>query len=96
MITRKEFIQYIEIVNKNNSNIDELEKVLGVSIFEASIFETFEAMNELFLHQNFTDEGVDIIYWYLYEQPCEWEEGNGTEIIDTPDKLWDKVKYFIK
>lgn len=96
MITKKEFIQYIEIVDRNNSNIDELEKVLGVSIFEASIFETFEAMNELFLHQNFTDEGVDIIYWYIYEQPCEWDEGNGTEIIDTVDKLWDKVKYFIK
>lgn len=72
MITKKEFIEFMENYQKFVDRISEFDKsITGKSypsiLYETDWFESVNIMLETFLFSHFTDKGLDWIYYYLFE-----------------------------
>lgn len=92
MISRTKFIEQIETVQKFNKVVDQLQE-LNVDIVESSLYELPCLMFDNWAKSICTDEGQDMIFWWLYEDVPKivWE--NEKEIdIDTIDDLYDYLK----
>lgn len=93
MITKEQFINLIEEYQKLNSDIDKASDALNLNIWESSCAEHAFKLFDQAVDILFTDNAIDIIDSYLYEdKPLSLTIGGKKYIIDTIEKLWDVVK----
>lgn len=98
MITKEEFIDLILKQQKWSNRVDEVSEALNVpTLFESDWVEYAAILFDKTLNFLFNEDGVDDIYWWMYEKSGNpefkmWDE-NGKEIpIDTVEDLWNLVK----
>lgn len=98
MITKEEFIDLILKQHEWSNRIDKISEALNIpTLFESDWVEYASVLFEKTLDLLFNEDGVDDIYWWMYEKSGNpelkiWDE-NGKEIpTDTVEDLWNLVK----
>lgn len=96
MIGKEKFIELIEEYNKQNKRIDQIgEFVTG--IYDSPIIDYGWKMFDELKKAYFTEEGVDWIDYFLYENPKECYYIDDVKIpLKTIDDLWETVKDYRK
>ena len=98
MITKEEFIDLILKQQKWSNRVDEVSEALNVpTLFESDWVEYAAILFDKTLDLLFNEDGVDDIYWWMYEKSGNPEfkmlDENGKEIsTDTVEDLWNLVK----
>ena len=101
MITKEQFIKLITDNRKHNNRLNEVEEVLGCSIYDCDWVEYGNVLFDKVLNLLFEEEAVNDIIWWLYEKKDRpdykmWDK-DGNEIpTETLDDLWEIVKDFRK
>lgn len=98
---KKTLVELIETVEKFNEALDSFHNV-GIDIYDSHLVESFNKLEDMFMKANFTEEGVDWIYWYLYErislvtgEVLACYDENGKEFfVENPEDLWELVKEY--
>lgn len=72
MIDKKEFIRFIENYQNFVDKISRVDMSITGKSYPSMLYETdwYESVNNMldnFLFSHFTDEGLDWIYWWLFE-----------------------------
>ena len=100
MITKKEFVDFINNYQAFIKDIERIEEVIsgkkfGLNLFECSWYESVGRMLDIFLETHFTEVGCDNIYWWLFEEKSEIEY-DVNNIEDLYDYLVKFKKDYIK
>ena len=112
MISKKEFYNFISSYQKFSNGLDRFEKAITGKEFTSILFDTdwgnaVGEMLDIFLYSHFTEDGVDIITWWLFEdvdkiiyEKVDPDLFNGeTEVkydVNTFDNLWNYIKKYEK
>lgn len=98
MITKEKFIDLILKQQEWSNRVDEVSEVLNVpTLFESDWVEYASVLFDKTLALLFNEDGIDDIYWWMYEKSENpelkmWDE-SGKEIpTDTIEDLWNLVK----
>lgn len=98
MITKEKFIDLILKQQEWSNRVDEVSEVLNVpTLFESDWVEYASILFDKTLALLFNEDGIDDIYWWMYEKSENpelkmWDE-SGKEIpTDTVEDLWNLVK----
>lgn len=72
MITKEEFIKFINEYKLFDKAIERLEYAIsgskyGCNLFESDWYNSVGTMLDIFLDSHFTEVGVDCIIWWLFE-----------------------------
>lgn len=72
MITKKEFINFIEEYQKFDKAVERLEEAIsgkkyGCNLFESDWFQAVGRMFDIFLESHFNEDGQDLINWFVFE-----------------------------
>lgn len=68
MITFEEFKNQIELKRQFDKKLEELEKVLNSrDLFEIDLVQISYKFFDNYIYSHFDDDGVDLIFWWLYE-----------------------------
>lgn len=96
MLTKEEFKKVIDIYNGWVDNVEKLSEVLTksrYSLYESPIIDDVGKLFDCFIDSHFTEEGSDLVYWWIYEGvPKEIYEGDKVISVETIDELWN---YFL-
>lgn len=99
MITKEQFIQFIETVEAYDKEVTRWDD-FGIEIFQLPICELTWNLADCFIESHFNEDGQDWISWYLFERisvisggvlPCYDEDGNEFYVNNAED-LWELVK----
>ena len=81
--------------------IDELRKDFELDFGESFLYNGFAYLFDTFVESHFTDDGADLVFWWLYEE-CPKEITDAGEVYDVEDikDFWNflmenKDEYFI-
>lgn len=91
MIDEKTFIKVISFHEKACTYLDNLSN-LYIDLYDTPVNFALDMYLREFTETYFTEEGIDTIYWYLFERDgifCE-------DSINTPEELWNEVFKFRK
>lgn len=98
MITKEKFIDLISKQQEWSNRVDEVSEALNVpTLFESDWVEYASVLFDKTLALLFNEDGIDDIYWWMYEKSENpelkmWDE-SGKEIpTDTVEDLWNLVK----
>lgn len=97
MIPKKHFIDLIKSQLEFDKQVDKIDDALDCNFFESSVVEHASFLFNTCLNLIFTKEGIDDIYWWMYEKNSRqdykmWDK-EGNEIpTETLDDLWEIVK----
>lgn len=101
-INKEDFFKFIELNKKQQEGLSTLNNI-GFQIWESDIIEYGNIMFDALINSVFTEEGVDWIYWWLYELPLlDGHEPKATDEygnpipVDTIEDLWNIIKEHIK
>ena len=101
-MTKEYFLKLIANAECFNSELDRWAE-FGIELFELPIAEISWDFFNIVIQSAFTNEGVDIINWWLFEKRISCEEvleirDNSGSIIpsDTIEDLWNIVKEYRK
>lgn len=98
---KSDFIKIINIIEENNKCCDDLNK-LGIQIDDFILWENACVLYEYILEKEYTGEGLDWIFWWLYDYPeLKEKEPNKPHVYDkdnNPIKLdsIDDLYYFLE
>ena len=98
MITKEEFIDLILKQQEWYNRIDEVSEALSVpTLFESDWVEYAAILFDKTLDFLFNEDGVDDIYWWMYEKSGNpefkmWDENEKEIPTDTVEDLWNLVK----
>ena len=72
MISEKDFIDYINEYKSFTNGIEEIDKVIFgksymSSLYECKWYDSVGKMLDIFLETHFTEDGCDLIYWWMFE-----------------------------
>lgn len=97
MITKEEFIKLMQTVINLEKEFDRWSD-FGIDLFEMKISELISTLYDYTFKISFTDEGVDWIYWWLFESESNKAyNSNGIELpTETIEDMWEIVKNYIK
>jgi hypothetical protein len=99
MITKKNFIEMIDLAEKFDSEITRWSD-FGIDVFDLPISEIPWGMFTNWVHSNFDHVGQDWIDWYLWERKsivtgeilaC-FDENDNEFYVKTPTDLWNLVQ----
>ena len=62
----KELENFIERLKDADEYCGKLRD-LGIDIYETPVYESVGFISDIFLHSHLTDEGVDSVYWWIYQ-----------------------------
>lgn len=109
MITKEEFVKYISLYQKFNESVERLERsITGRNdmyfIYETDWCEAVGKMLDIFLESHFTEDGQDLITWWLFEdvehiieQTVDPDLFHGkSEIEYNVEEIWDLWDYMVK
>lgn len=66
MLTFEEFKEQIDLIKAVNENLDELNK-LHFDIFDTDLINNCLKIFDNFILSHFTEEGSDLVFWWLYD-----------------------------
>lgn len=66
MISKEKFIKIIENDRVYHTIIDKIEKY-GISFYESEPHKCYYTLFDILLEQCFNEDGIELIYWWLYE-----------------------------
>lgn len=96
MITKEAFCKFINTFIEYDTKLDKICKVLNVSLHDCELTEYPGILLDKFLQATFNQNGIDTIYWWLFEKRLNPELEfyiDDEEInVDTLDDLWEIVK----
>jgi hypothetical protein len=90
MITKGEFVKIIENDRTYHDIIDRIEKC-GISFYESDLDNCYNYLFDFILQKYFNEDGIDLIYWWLYEDVDKIitnEDGSKIELNSARD-LYD-------
>ena len=100
---RELFVKQIQLIQQLNTKTDQL-KDIGINIIESPLYDIPAKLFDNFIETICTDDGVDLVFWWLYEDVdkviCE-NIGEAEEqkiSLDTVYQLYEyleKNKYFV-
>ena len=100
---RELFVKQIQLIQQLNIKTDQL-KDIGINIIESPLYDIPAKLFDNFIETVCTDDGVDLVFWWLYEDVdkviCE-NIGEAEEqkiSLDTVYQLYEyleKNKYFV-
>lgn len=98
MVKLSEFVEVINSHLSQQHKIDEFSNI-GCDIWEWDVIEYGNIIFDKLLNTWFTEEGVDWIYWWLYERNGNpemkaWDENKNEIKLDTVYQLFDLVKNY--
>lgn len=67
MITLKELKEAVDSLNKINKFNDEFYNLHKIDISETDAIQEGWRLFDMFIESHFTDEGYDLIFWWMYE-----------------------------
>ena len=72
MITKEELKEFIDEYQTFDSAMERVEEAIsgrkyGLNLFECDWYESVGKLLDIFLKSHFTDDGVDLITWWLFE-----------------------------
>lgn len=67
MITKELFIEQIKLAKEYDKYLDSIDNNLKIDLFETPLHEIPMKMFDIFIESHFTDEGQDLIYWWMWE-----------------------------
>lgn len=73
MISKEEFINFVEVYNEFEKGIDNLEKFLSgnnpytVNLWDSNWVDAVSRMWDSFMYSHFTEVGCDLINWWKFE-----------------------------
>ena len=99
-LTKSEFIKLLEEKDDQENRIDTLSSI-GINIFDSPIIEYGNMMFDRLLKAHFTSEGVEWIYWWLYEKNGDpefkaWDDNHNEIPMETMEDLWNYVEQYLK
>lgn len=87
-MTKEQFIKQIELMQSFNTKIDQFVK-LGMDLIDTPLYEIPARMFDNFIELVCTEEGLNLVFWWL----CKDDEviyDNGEPVnIETIDQLYD-------
>lgn len=97
MITKEEFIRLISDYQRWNNRMEEIGKVFDcINIFETDWAEYTNELFDFVLKKLFDTNGVDDIYWWIFEKSnnkLKMWNAEGSEIpTETIEDIWEVVK----
>lgn len=109
MISKDCFIKYIEQYQRFSKAFERIEEALmgkkySSNMYESDWYDSVGAMLDIFLNSHFTEEGCDIINWWMFEdvdhiiyQTVDSDLFNGrTEIQHDVNNIEDLWNYLLK
>lgn len=90
MITKEGFIKLMECWKKMNKISDSLSD-LHIDILNSDLYEIPSEIVDLYLNEFFTSEGVDLIYWWMFEDVDKiiYYEDKSKEDLTTLESFWE-------
>lgn len=91
MISKEEFVKIIKNDKIYHTIIDKIEKY-GISFYESEPHKCYYNLFDFVLEQYFNEDGIDLIYWWLYEDVDKVitnEEDNSTIELNSAEDLYD-------
>lgn len=93
-MTKEGFVKLIENAQNYSKELDRWYN-FGIELYELPISELGWGFLNITLSELFSDEGVDWINWWLFENQAYNEDGSMIP-TDTIDDLWELVKEYQK
>lgn len=66
-MTLKQFQEAIESINQRDKYLSDLSSMFHIELFDSDLYNSVMKTEDILWHSNYSDEGVDWILWYLYE-----------------------------
>lgn len=94
-MTKEQFIKQIESMQEFNRVIDVLYDNLNIDLVESSLFSIPARMFDDFIEIVCTDEGSDLVFWWMYEDVDKAlyetlkDESENKISLETIDELYD-------
>ena len=89
------FIEAVNSLEAINSRCFKLSE-MGIDIADSDIVSNAECIAMAIFKENYTDEGIDWIMWWVYEKAGDPDikayDEKGKEIISTLDELYEYVE----
>lgn len=89
------FIEVVNSLEAINSRCFKLSE-MGIDIADSDIVSNAECIAMAIFKENYTDEGIDWIMWWVYEKAGDPDikayDEEGKEIISTLDELYEYVE----
>ena len=96
MIDKELFIEYIKQFQRFESAFNRIDEALmgrkyASNLYESDWVDSVGYMLDIFLKSHFTEEGCDLINWWLFENVDKvvYCDNNTTISVKTLDELWD-------
>lgn len=67
MVTKELFIEQIKLAKEYDNYLDSIDNDLKIDLFETPLYQTPMKMFDIFIESHFTNEGQDLIYWWMWE-----------------------------
>lgn len=72
MITKEIFFEFINSIKTFEAAIERMEEAIsgkkyGSNLINSDWYESYGKLSDLFLESHFTENGMDLIYWWLYD-----------------------------
>lgn len=80
-MTKEDFFKIMESYMIACEELDKFEETTGITIFDSPIIQSYEEMFNCMLKSEFVDEGVELIYDWLY---CD-------DLEDDLETLWNNL-----
>ena len=94
---------FFKLLDKQKAQSERLDKLkdAGLHIWESDLIEYGSIMFEEVIKAYFIEEGVDWIFWWLYEKAGDpemkgWDEDHNEIPMETKEDLWRYVKQYRK
>ena len=99
-IRKEEFIELLREQDAQEDRINALSS-MGLYIFDSPLIEYGNKMFARLIKAYFTEEGVEWIYWWLYEKDGDpemkaWDENHNEIPMETMEDLWNYVEQYLK
>lgn len=97
MISFENFDKMINIIRKYDDIIDKSYDTLGIDIIESKQTKLFNELTDLMYGENFTDDGADLINWWLYDNvDKKIYDSKTNDVIADLKSTTDLYNYMIK
>lgn len=99
-ISKEEFFKILDEQKAQSERIDKLNDA-GLSLWDSDLVEYGNIMFERVIKAYFTEEGVDWMFWWLYEKAGDpemkaWNEDHDEIPMETREDLWRYIKQYRK
>lgn len=87
------FKRVFELQRENEEFLENIKKLLKIDSEGIVPVECFWEVIAILFKENYTVQGIDWIYWYMYEKTDGNKAyNNGKEFLKTIDELWEYVE----